>query len=291
MKTLKKDVPVSGVKAGPDDGLAEGEFLAYPATFTKTPDSYGDVIAKGAFADTITKWKDSGDVMPGMYLHDPNQIVASATDMGEDDHGWWVKGKFDDDPPAQRIYNLLKGRRLSSLSFAYDVVDEGKAELDDGTTANELRKVNAHEFSFLPKGFAANDDTSVVDVKDAFNARFDVSKFPFGPIPEELLKSGRVLAAKHITKLKNARDALTDVIAAAEAADEPKSDKPDEKTSAPCGAADSPDDEASAARPANDEETPGAGSKSEEPSGATPVQRLAANTIDLLAMGGKEVQS
>lgn len=161
-----KTLPIGGVKAGPEDGLKEGEFLVYPATFTREPDSYGDVIAKGAFLDSIEAWKESGDVMPGMYLHDPNQIVAGAIDMGEDDHGWWVKGKFDDDDPhAQKVYRWLKGRRLSSLSFAYNTRDEGEVEVEDSKKANELRKLDALEFSFLPKGFAANADTSVVAVK------------------------------------------------------------------------------------------------------------------------------
>lgn len=199
-----KSVPIE-VKAGPDDGLADGEFLAYPSTFTRTPDSYGDVVAPGAFAKTIADWKASGDVMPIMYLHDPNQIVGAATDMGEDDHGFWVKGKFDDDPASQKVYRLLKGRRLSSLSFAYDVADEGPVQLDGGVKANELRAVNVHEASLLPKGFAANPDTSVVAVKSLADAlTFE-------------LKAGRVLAGKHIDSLRGARDAIDSVITAAEA--------------------------------------------------------------------------
>lgn len=203
-----KSVALSGVKAGPDDGLKEGEFLVYPATFTREPDSYGDVIAKGAFMDSIAKWKSSGDVMPGMYLHDPNQIVAGATDMGEDDHGWWVKGSFDDDPQAQRIYKLLKGRRLSALSFAFNTEDSGEVKLEDGRKANELRKVDSLEFSFLPKGFAANSDTSVVAVKS------------FTDSLTHDLKAGRVLASKHITSLRKAQEAIGAVIAAAEDIDD-----------------------------------------------------------------------
>lgn len=203
-----KSIALSGVKAGPDDGLEEGEFLVYPSTFTREPDSYGDVIAKGAFVKSIEKWKSSGDVMPAMYLHDPNQIVGEAIDMGEDDHGWWVKGRFDDDPAAQRVYKHLKGRRLSALSFGFTTGAEGQVELEDGTKANELREVDALEFSFLPKGFAANSDTSVVAVKTlADSLKHDV-------------KAGRVLAAKHITSLRNAADAISAVIAAAEATDD-----------------------------------------------------------------------
>lgn len=160
-----KIASLKGLKIGPADGLGERQFLVYPATFTRTPDSYGDVIAKGAFLDSIADWKASGSVMPGMWAHDINQIHASAIDMGEDDHGWWVKGEFDDDPAALRIYKLVKGRRASELSFAFEVLDEGKVELDDDGTANELRKLKVFEFSFLPRGYAANNDTSVVAVK------------------------------------------------------------------------------------------------------------------------------
>jgi HK97 family phage prohead protease len=257
-----KTVPISGVKAGEADGLAEGEFLAYPATFTRQPDSYGDVIAKGAFADSIAEWKSSGDVMPGMYLHDPNQIVAGATDMGEDDHGLWVKGKFDDDPAAQRIYRHLKGRRLSSLSFSYDTADEGKVTLDDGTTANELRRVNAHEFSFLPKGFAANDDTGVVAVKSITDAIVGG------------LKEGRVLAGKHVSTIKDVIGSLQGIVDAAESDDGGGKSSAEPQLSAPDGA--ESQNEASAARPANDED-PERG-KSEEPSGAASVNRLAAQS-------------
>jgi len=35
------------VKAGPEDGMKDGEFIVYPSTFTKQPDSYGDVDLHG----------------------------------------------------------------------------------------------------------------------------------------------------------------------------------------------------------------------------------------------------
>lgn len=160
-----KSVPVGRVKTGPEDGLNDGEFIVYPSTFIREPDSYGDVVAKGAFVDALGQWKESGHVMPGMYLHDPNQIVAAAIDQGEDDHGWWVKGVFDKDEHSQRVYHWLKTGRLSALSFGYQTLEEAEVKLDNGKTVNELRKVHPLEFSFLPKGFAANPDTSVVAVK------------------------------------------------------------------------------------------------------------------------------
>lgn len=228
MKKIKS-VSAGQVKAGPDDGLGDGEFIVYPSTFTKEPDSYGDVIAQGAFVDSIEAWKDSGDVMPGMYLHDPNQIVAEAIDMGEDDHGWWVKGKFDDDPEAQRIYKWLKGRRLSSLSFGYQTLEEGKVELPDGKSANELRKVHALEFSFLPKGFAANPDTSVVAVKRL----------------AESVKQGVELSQEQIDSLREASSAIDSVLSSINDQDDGGDEDQEEASGDDERGSDASDDESS----------------------------------------------
>ena len=164
---LRKYTPATGLKAGTGDGLADGEFVAYPSTFTRVPDSYGDVVAKGAFMGTIAEWKSSGNVLPGLFGHrldDPDYYVASASDMGEDDHGWWVRGRFDlDTPKGAQVYRLVKDKRLAQLGFAYDIVDQAKVTLADGTKANELRQVKVYEFSFVPVG--ANQDTGVVGVK------------------------------------------------------------------------------------------------------------------------------
>lgn len=195
MQTKTTDVRF---KAGPDDGLKEGEFLVYPSTFTKTPDSYGDIVAKGAFVETLKAWKESGNTLPGLYGHrldDPDYFVAGAIDMGEDDHGWWVKGEFDlDSPKGKQVYRLVKGKRLNQLSFAFDIEDSAQVELPDGKKANELRKLKVYEFSFVPIG--ANQDTSVVAVK---------------ALTDQIVsdvKAGRIVSAKNETTLREALDGL-----------------------------------------------------------------------------------
>ena len=195
-----KQVAVS-VKAGPDDGLEEGEFVVYPSTFTKTPDSYGDIVAPGAFLDTIKEWADSGNEMPGLFGHrmdDPDYFVAGASgaDMTEDEHGWRVKGKFDmESPKGPQTYRLVKSKRLNQLSFAYDVLDEGQIELEDGTKANELRKLKVYEFSFVPIG--ANQDTSVVAVKALADEI------------EAEVKAGRAISAKNEATLREAAEKIS----------------------------------------------------------------------------------
>lgn len=238
-----KSLPVK-FKTGEEDGLAEGEFLVYPSTFTRTPDAYGDVVAPGAFAAGIAKRKEQGVPLPGLYGHrmdDPDYFVASALDEGEDDHGWWVKGAFDlDSPKGAQVHRLVKSGRLRELSFAFTTLAEGQVELDDGTKANELRELDVHEFSFVPVG--ANRDTSVVAVKSAVDALV------------ESAKAGRVLSAKNekalegvIETLGGAVDSLKNVLsqvagdndqearpdgAAAENDDEPDREKSDEPQAA-----------------------------------------------------------
>lgn len=252
-----KTVPVGEVKAGPDDGLAEGEFIVYPSTFTREPDSYGDVVAKGAFLDTIQQWKDSGNSLPGLFGHrmdDPDFYVAYALDMDEDEHGWRIHGAFDmESPKGPHVYRLVKGRRLNQLSFAFDTLEEGAVELEDGRKAKELRKLRVHEFSFVPIG--ANQDTSVVAVKGIVDG----------------LKAGRVLSKANETSLREARDSIDSVL----------SSLPDEGT--PEGDGPSDQDQASGTGKANDEGADGV--KSKEPTGAPSARALAAQALDLEVLG------
>lgn len=248
-----KSVPLKGVKAGPDDGLKEGEFIVYPSTFTREPDSYGDVIAKGAFVDTLAEWKESGNTLPGLYGHrfdDPDFYVASGLDYGEDEHGWWVKGEFDlESPKGPQVYRLVKGRRLNQLSFAFDILDEGQVTLDDGRKANELRKLKVHEFSFTPIG--ANSDTSVVAVK---------------ALADEItggLKAGRAISAKNESELRSAHAAIGKVLASLGDADEDQEGKASDETATKPDASDE----------AHEGKSP---VSSEDQKSASSVERLAA---------------
>lgn len=219
------------------ENLTEGQFLVYVSTWTREPDSYGDIVKKGAFAASLARWKELGRTIPGLYGHrmdDPDFFVAGAIDATEDDHGLLILGEFDlDNPKARQLYRLVKGGRIAEMSFAYDILSEGKVKLDDGRTANELRELEIYEFSFVPVG--ANRDTSIEAVK--------------GVCAACRLKEGRVLAQKHIDSLRGAQEAIGTVIAAAEAqredqgkasAPEPEEGKDEEPIGVKSSSPDSP---------------------------------------------------
>lgn len=210
-----KSVTLSNLKAGEADGLEAGQFEAYASTWTRTPDSYGDVVAKGAFEETLAEWAKSGATLPILYGHDiydPFNNIGGALSLEEDDHGLKVKAQLDlENPTAMQVYRMLKGRRINQMSFAFDTLDAGTVEVpkadgsDETQTARELRKMKLHEISVVP--FGANPDTEVVAVKA--NAR---------ALAQEL-KAGKTISAKNLESLQTARDAIDAVIKAAEGSD------------------------------------------------------------------------
>ena len=143
-----------------------GSIVGYASTWTREPDSYGDIVAKGAFAECIARLKEEGRNIPFLWNHDAMNLkafIGTVTDLAEDDHGLKFEAGFDATEEAQRARQLAQDGRLCKFSFAYDVLEAGEVTLEDGRKANELRKLNIHEVSLVM--YPANPDTSVVSVK------------------------------------------------------------------------------------------------------------------------------
>ena len=146
-----------------DEG--NGSLEGYASTWIKEPDSYGDVVASGAFANTLKNRWNGGKGIPLLWDHQMynlNAIIGIA-DADEDEKGLHFVAAFDDTPEAQRVRGLYKDGRLSKFSFAYDTIDEGQIELENGTKANELRELDLYEISCVM--VPANEDAGVLDVK------------------------------------------------------------------------------------------------------------------------------
>ena len=191
-----------------------GTITGYASTWIREPDSYGDIVAKGAFTESIANIKAAGKVLPLLYNHDNEELknfIGKVTELEEDDHGLKFTATFDSTPEAQRARELAMDGRLAKFSFAYDVIDEDEVTLEDGRKANELRKLNIHEVSLVL--YPANPDTSVVSVKGAEDAsiKAEPNKTVMGVIQislddeaKELIKSGRRNSAKDAEDLRHA---------------------------------------------------------------------------------------
>ena len=146
------------IKSADDTGTISGYF----STYDRIPDSYGDVIAKGAFTETIRKRKESGHPFPLCWNHDLNQIIGSVDpdNIEATEKGPLMTASFFNTPLAQEKREIVKSGVVYQFSFAYDVLDQGPAE---DIKANELRELDLFEVSIVP--IPANQNAVMTDVK------------------------------------------------------------------------------------------------------------------------------
>lgn len=148
-------------KSADDAGTISGYF----STYDRIPDSYGDVIAKGAFTETIEKRKASGHPFPLCWNHDLDQIIGSVNpdDIQDTDKGPLMTASFFNSPLAQEKREIVKSGVVYQFSFAYDILEAGPVELENGIKANELRKLDLFEVSIVP--IPANQNAVMTEVK------------------------------------------------------------------------------------------------------------------------------
>lgn len=166
---LFKTCPAQVKAAGPDDGLAEGQFRAVVSVFGNK-DSYGDKVMPGAFADSLAEWAAKGDPIPVFWSHqmnDPDMCLGEVLEAEETTVGLEVLAQLDLDEEARKArqtYRLLKGRRVTQFSFAYDINEAAWVETEDDWWY-ELRKL--HIFEVGPTPIGANQETELLAVKSA----------------------------------------------------------------------------------------------------------------------------
>lgn len=146
-----------------DEG--SGSIEGYASTWIRKADSWGDVVAKGAFTRTLKERWNGGKGIPFIWAHQIDNLksfIGTAV-ADEDEKGLHFIAQFDDTEEAQKVRQLYKDGRLRKFSFAYDVLRAGMVTLEDNSKANELQEVDLYEISAVT--VPANDDASVVDVK------------------------------------------------------------------------------------------------------------------------------
>lgn len=142
-----------------------GSIEGYASTWVKKPDSYGDVVRKGAFSKTLEEDWNGGKGIPFLWAHQMDNLKSfiGTADANEDEYGLHFVATFDGTEEAQRVRNLYKDGRLRKFSFAYDVLENGLITLEDGTKANELRELKLFEISAVT--VPANDTAEMIDIK------------------------------------------------------------------------------------------------------------------------------
>ncbi len=135
-----------------------GQFEGYASTFGNV-DSYGDIVEKGAFAETL----ESKSQIMMFHSHDPRSVIGKWLDAKEDDHGLLMKGEFTPGHTlAQDTYASVKHGAVGGLSIGFMIAKDG-ATYDDESDTRRLTNLKLLETSIV--GIPANDKALITGVK------------------------------------------------------------------------------------------------------------------------------
>lgn len=167
-ETRHLEIPLQLKLAGTGGDMT---FSGYGAVFDNV-DAYGDMIVKGAFAETIAYAKSSGQ-WPAMLMQhggwgigaDDMTPVGIWTSLEEDGIGLKVEGKLADTARGKEAYALMKmdpRPAINGLSIGY-VVKSYEPRSRPEEPRRKLTKIDLMEVSLVT--FPANPKARVANVK------------------------------------------------------------------------------------------------------------------------------
>ncbi len=173
-------VPLNEIKFGNADAM---EFTGYGAVFGNV-DSYGDVIAPGAFAETLHQSQKSGRWPAMLSQHGAMGLTAEdMTPVGvwsalsEDGNGLLAEGVLAPTPRGQELHTLMKMKprpAIDGLSIGY-IAKKWTPRTKPDEPRRVLHAVDLIEIS--PVTFPANGKARVSAVKSMLDNERDTERW------------------------------------------------------------------------------------------------------------------
>jgi len=143
----------------PDKGLvvSEGHVVEGYASLFGRVDQGGDIVQKGAYADSLKRLGVRGGRVKMLWQHDPGQPIGIWDEVREDATGLWVKGRILTEVERGReVAALVQAGAIDGLSIGYRTVraerdGKGKRLLSE----LELWEVSLVTFPMLPEARVA----------------------------------------------------------------------------------------------------------------------------------------
>lgn len=150
----------------------DGFFSGYGSVFG-VKDSYGEIVAPGAFKASINARAERGRKLPILWQHRSGEPLGVYEVVKEDSTGLYMEGRLlvNDVAQAKEAQALMKAGAVTGLSIGYYVKADSWNEKDKVRT---LTEVDLQETSIVT--FPANDEARVEVVKSM----------------DHIIKSGRV---------------------------------------------------------------------------------------------------
>lgn len=131
-----------------DASATTGEISGYASLFGGEPDSYGDIIAPGAYTKSIAELRQRGEAPLMLWAHDRASPIGRWIEIVEDAKGLRVRGQLNLETTRGRdAHAHIKAGDVSGLSIGYSVPDGGVVYNADGTQT--LKIIDLKEISVV----------------------------------------------------------------------------------------------------------------------------------------------
>lgn len=138
----------------------DGTFEGYGSVFG-VKDSYDEIVAAGAFAESLDTHRAKGTLPALLWQHRGGEPIGVYTGMEEDNIGLKVRGQLAlKTSRGAEAYELLKMKAISGLSIGFVTREDN---YDRVSGIRTLKKVDLWEVSLVT--FPANDAARVQGVK------------------------------------------------------------------------------------------------------------------------------
>lgn len=153
-----------------EDGLT---IVGYASTFGGEPDSYGDIVDRGAFKKTIKERFPKGSIK---MLWQHREPLGMPVELTEDSRGLHFEAKITDTQFGRDCLAYIKDGVVNTMSIGYSTI---KHEIDDGgdDEVRHLKEVKLFEIS--PVTFPANENATITGVKELIDRQLKPFKHLF----------------------------------------------------------------------------------------------------------------
>lgn len=218
----------------PEDGVV-ARFQGIASVFGQQFDAYvpsmgtlvPTVVHPGAFAKTIQEraagkvkilWQHRTDLPP----------IGAAVQLAESRDGLLIAGKIIDTSLGEDVAKLMRGGVLGELSIGATPIKYDFEGMDGGVEVRNVREYMLHEVSVVDEG--ANPGSRVTELMQRSEDEFwaglaarcaratdeELLKIALSPFGDSEGHAGRVLSERNATLVKEAINALSALLAAAE---------------------------------------------------------------------------
>lgn len=153
--------------------VSDGTKIEGYASLFGLTDQGGDVVVKGAYAESLKRLAARGDKVRMLWQHDPAKPIGVWDEIREDEKGLWVKGRLlPEVAQAREAAALIEAGAIDGLSIGYRTVAAERDAKGRRLLAEvELWEVSLVTFPMLAEAkVGKKSDHEICEMAAAFRA-------------------------------------------------------------------------------------------------------------------------